>query len=130
MMMLQTQLNACILEIPLSNPRLKVPNQLLHQSSFNDELSVLTVNDEANAPSQGSQKDLPPQMSSQMQEQVLEEGFARCQELWQNRCHSKASLVATRCTTCYQVPSANRIMTAYMTTILTYKNACNTLSLF
>ncbi len=63
-------------------------------------------------------------MSLQMPEPVHEEGYARCQELWQSQCHSKISLEGTRCTTWRHKPCVSMNTIACMTAISTFKIAC------
>jgi hypothetical protein len=70
--------------------------------NYSDDQSVATVNEVVMASHQPS----PPSQDSAVLPSVLSglepvrmEGFAKCQELWQNQCHSVSSMEGTRCTT-------------------------------
>ncbi len=69
-------------------------------------------------------------MSLQVPEPVREEGYARCQELWQSQCHSKISTIGTRHTTWRCRPCVSTTTLACTTAILTSKIACVILSYF
>jgi hypothetical protein len=69
-------------------------------------------------------------MSLQVPEPVCEEGYARCQELWQSQCHNKISMVGTRCTTWCHKQCGSMTTIACMTVILTFKTAFVILSCF
>ncbi len=69
-------------------------------------------------------------MSLQVPESVCEEGYARCQELWQSQCHNKISMVGTRCTTWRHKLCVSMTTIACTTVTSTFKIACVILSCF